>query len=108
MSEPVGLDALSELGQELYGELDPVARLSDQQPLEITTDGDESTVRLPAKGVDRDDIGLERQADGLVVTLGPYRHSVRLPDQLCGQGVVRAGVADGHVEVVFSGASHGR
>jgi len=106
MTEPVGLEALSELGQELYGELDPLAKLSDRPALQIITDGDESTVRLPANGVDREDISLDRKADRLVVTLGPHRHNVPLPDRLCDQKVVRAGLADGHVEIVFSGASH--
>jgi arsenite-transporting ATPase len=106
MAEPVGLDALGELGQELYGELDPLSRLSDRPALEITTAGDESFVRLPANGVDRDDIALERQGDHLIVTLGPHRHQVPLPDRLCGEKVVRAGLADGWVEIVFGGAAN--
>ena len=39
---------------------------------------------------DRDNIQLHRVEDDLVVTLGTYRRSIRLPDQLRMQEVVRA------------------
>ena len=69
--------------------------------LEITTDGDESFVRVPVNGVDRRDIQVERSFDELVLTLGEYRRNVRLPDRLRDQEVVRAGLIDGNLEVVF-------
>jgi arsenite-transporting ATPase len=99
--EPIGVDALQCVGDELYGALDPLETLSSRQALEITTNGDESVVRVPVCGVDRQDIQVDRSFDELVLTLGEYRRNVRLPDRLRDQEVVRAGLVDGHLEVVF-------
>ncbi len=104
--EPIGVQALSELGREVYGDADPLAQLAVQPALQITTSACESMVRMPIHSVERNDIHLHRVADDLVVTLGTYRRSIRLPDQLRMQEVVRAGLADGHLEVVFAGATN--
>jgi len=106
--EPIGIEALSEIGRELYAEHDPLARLSDKPALEITTAGPVSTVRVPVDGVDRDDIVLERVADDLVVTLGSYRRTIPLPDRLHPQDVTKAGLVDGHLEIVFGEVPHVR
>ena len=37
---------------------------------------------------------------------GVHRRTVRLPDMLRGQAVVRAGLNDGHLEVVFGEVAH--
>jgi arsenite-transporting ATPase len=104
--EPIGIHALSELGREVYDDVDPLGQLAAQPALQITTTARESMVRMPVHSSDRDDIQLHRVEDDLVVTLGTYRRSIRLPDQLRMQEVVRAGLADGHLEVVFAGASN--
>jgi arsenite-transporting ATPase len=105
LEEPIGLELISALGRELYAERDPLDRMSSGQALHIATSGDQSTVRMPVPGVDRDDIRLDRLGDELVVTLGAYRRTVRLPDGLRWQEVVRAGVAGNHLEIVFGEGS---
>ena len=99
--EPIGAEALQCVGDELYRALDPLGTLSSRPALEITTNGDESVVRVPVCGVHREDIQVDRSFDELVLTLGEYRRNVRLPDRLRDQEVVRAGLVDGHLEVVF-------
>jgi arsenite-transporting ATPase len=106
MVEPVGQGCLTDLGRELYRDLDPLAELAPHAPLQITASGDQSMVRVPVHGVDRDEIRLDRWGDDLVVTLGMHRRKVRLPDMLRGQAVVRAGLNDGHLEVVFGEVAH--
>jgi arsenite/tail-anchored protein-transporting ATPase len=99
--EPVGAEALADIGRELYGESDPVAHLSFTPPLQIVAVGDEWTVRLFTPGARREDIDLELDADELIVTLGSHRRTVKLPDGLSGRPVNRAGLRDQHLEVVF-------
>jgi arsenite-transporting ATPase len=105
-AEPIGLDLLDEVGNELYTGLDPVARLSDQPALELATHGAESRVRLFAPGVTRDQIALERDGAELIVTLGEHRRAVQLPDTLQYQDVVRAGRDGAYLEVVFGEKAH--
>jgi arsenite-transporting ATPase len=101
--EPVGVEALRTVANELYGSLDPLGILCTQQAIEVSTSGDESSVRLFAPGVRRDDIELERAGGELVVTLGEYRRFVHLPETLRDQPVVRAGRDGAYLEVVFGG-----
>jgi len=102
VAEPLGPGPLGELGRELYGACDPLARLAPAQALEIATSGEESVVRVPVPGVERDRIGLERSSDELIVTLGAHRRSVLLPEALRRRDVVRAGLNGQHLEVVFA------
>lgn len=99
--EPLGLEALADVGRELYGATEPLARLSPGQALEITSQGQESVVRLAVPGVERDQVGLERDGDELVVSLGAHRRSIVLPDGLRDRDVVRAGIDGHHLEIVF-------
>jgi arsenite-transporting ATPase len=108
LDEPIGIDALGEIGRELYAEQDPLACLCDRPALDITTAGAESTVRVPVDGVERDDILLERVGDELVVTLGTYRRTIPLPDRLRPEDITRAGLVDGQLEIVFGGDFHVR
>jgi arsenite-transporting ATPase len=101
-AEPVGSHDLLDVGRQVYGGLDPLARLSDGQALEITTDARGTRVRVPVAGLDREAIRLHRDGPELVVTLGAYRRTVALPDALSRHEVVRAGVIDGALEVDFA------
>ena len=105
-AEPIGLDMLEEVGDELYAGLDPVARLSDKPAFELDTQGAESRVRLFAPGFVRDQIALERDGAELIVTLGEHRRAVQLPDTLQYQDVVRAGRDGAYLEVVFGEKAH--
>ena len=99
--EPLGLDALLTVGHELYGDHDPLARLSDGKGLEITSRGDEPVVRLFVPGIEREQIALERDDDELVVVLGAHRRSVLLPEALRHRDVARAGLNGQHLEIIF-------
>jgi arsenite/tail-anchored protein-transporting ATPase len=100
-SEPIGIDALGDVGAELYRNIDPMARLSDRAAVAFGTDGDHTVIRIPVGGVDRDEIDVERGDGELAVALGAYRRVIKLPDSLRYRRVVRAGIRDEMLEVVF-------
>jgi arsenite-transporting ATPase len=104
-AEPIGLDMLEPVAAELYDGVDPVGVLSSQPAMEVATQGAESTVRLFAPGVGRDDVDIERAGAELVVTMGEHRRSVQLPDTLQYQDVVRAGRDGAYLEIVFGPAA---
>jgi arsenite/tail-anchored protein-transporting ATPase len=58
-------------------------------------------VRLAVPGIERDQVGLERDGDELVVSLGTHRRSLVLPEGLRDRDVVRAGIDGHHLEIVF-------
>ena len=96
---------LEQVAAELYAGTDPVGVLSSQPAMEVATHGAESTVRLFAPGVIRDDIDIERDGAELVVTMGEHRRAVQLPDTLQYQDVVRAGRDGAYLEIVFGPAA---
>lgn len=100
--EVVGLDRLRALADDLYGDADPAARLHEGTPLRVTDDGDDLVLTLDLPFAERDDVDLGRHDDELVVTVGPYRRAIVLPDSLRHRKVTGARVRDGHLAVTFA------
>ncbi|MEV2266200.1 ArsA family ATPase [Nonomuraea africana] len=95
--EPVGVDALAEVGARIYGESDPFAGPSVEAPLVF--DGHELSLALP--GADKDDVDLARKGDELIVTAGPYRRILALPAALARRKISGAVLRDGRLRVRF-------
>jgi arsenite-transporting ATPase len=106
-SEPIGFENLAEVGLELYGDLDPLARMSTQGAVTITSEGANAVVRIPVSGIERGDISVERERTELTVGLGAHRRVIALPDGFGDRQVLRAGVNHDMLEIVFTGADNG-
>jgi arsenite/tail-anchored protein-transporting ATPase len=102
-SEPVGLEALRDLGRRLYAGADPVAVRRTTEPLRITRSSDGAVLRLRLPFVGRADVDLARDGDDLVVTVASYRRLLTLPSGLARQRVAGARVDDGELQVRFAG-----
>ena len=100
--EPVGLAALTELGQELYGESDPDAEAGPGQELlglERTSDGFVLSLALPLAR--QADIDLARAGDELVVTVTGHRRVLALPSALRRCQVIGATLVEGRLRIAF-------
>ncbi|MGA4989068.1 ArsA family ATPase [Nonomuraea bangladeshensis] len=100
-AEPVGREALTEVGARLYGDSDPFAPPASPPPLRMSAD--ELTLDLP--GADRADVDLARKGDELIVTAGPYRRILALPVALARRKISGAALRDGVLRVAFSPGS---
>ncbi len=80
--EMVGIERLSELGDSIYGSLDPAARLCDADPYRVDAVGDSLVLSLPLPHVSREEIELGRADSELYLAVGPYRRSMVLPESL--------------------------
>jgi len=101
-SEPIGVAALEAFACELYGELDPVTVLHRGAPLRVEShDGSRRLVQALPFG-DRDELSLARRDDELIVSVGPYRRSIVLPDSLRSRQVADARLVDGELVVEFT------
>ena len=101
-SEPVGLEALTELGEELYGGEDPGADAADAEDLiglERSTDGFVLSIALPLAR--RDEVDLARAGDELVVTVAGHRRVLALPSALRRCVVGGATLVEGRLRVRF-------
>lgn len=100
--ELVGIGPLRDFGATLYGDADPAGHFADVTPLRLdrTDEGDVLTIELPF--TDKDELGLGRRQDELLVRVGPYRRAILLPDSLRRRKIVDAALRDGELRVVFS------
>ena len=105
-SEPIGFEDLAEVGLELYGDLDPLERMSTQGAMTISSEGTNAVVRIPVSGIERGEISVEREGAELTIGLGTHRRVIALPDAFTDHQVLRAGVNHDMLEVVFTGADH--
>ncbi|MFG1925703.1 ArsA family ATPase [Cryptosporangium sp. NPDC048952] len=97
-TEPVGVPALAELAEALYGDDDPVAAVPVEPPLRL--DGDAVlSVALPL--ADRSEVALSRVADDLILTVAGRRQLLALPTVLRHRAVAGARLQDGRLEVRF-------
>lgn len=100
-AEPVGRAALSALGAGLYGDLEPGDRMHEGWAVSLA-DGQgrlRLSIHLPFAG--RDDLELARGNGELVVTVGPHRRAISLPESLCSRAVSAARLVDDRLEVEF-------
>jgi arsenite-transporting ATPase len=100
--EPIGVDALVRLADQVYGEHDAAARLHTGSVLEIESHRNGLALTLQLPFGHRRDVGLSRKGGELFVSVGPYRRAIVLPDSLARRQVVDAAVRDGQLTVVFA------
>ncbi len=101
-AEPVGLAALEDLATAVYGDSDAFAVAPTEPALRVSRDDDGYLLSLPLPLVDRADVDLARSADELVVTVGPHRRLVALPESLRRCDVTGAALVDGRLTVSFA------
>ena len=99
--ELLGVDALSAFGRTLYGDEDPARRLHEGTTMRLERDGETLRLQLDLPGAERGDVGVGRRGDELMVTVGPYRRAVMLPDSLRRRSVREAGLEAGRLVVTF-------
>ncbi len=100
-AEPVGLRALTELGQELYGGADPAHGADGADLVEVARTADGFALSLSLPLARREDLSLSRSGDELVVTVAGHRRVLALPSALRRCRVAGAVLADGRLQVRF-------
>lgn len=101
--ELVGMEALRGFAAELYGDLEPDALLHEGEPLRIERDGDGWRLDLELPFAEHGEVDVARRGDELLITAGPYRRALMLPDSLRRRSVSGAALRSGTLEVTFRG-----
>lgn len=100
-AEPVGVEALAALAEDLYGDSDPLATPTGAPPFQVDVTDAGADVRVALPLTRADEVDLAQVGDELVVTLGSYRRVIALPAVVARMGVSGAGVTDGRLHVRF-------
>ena len=101
-SEPIGIDALRRLGEELYGAQAVEAVLHHGAPLSFERDGEDWLLRLALPFADKADLDLFHRGAELTVKVGPHVRKVALPTAISRADIAGASLRDGKLEVRFS------
>ncbi|MBD8869159.1 ArsA family ATPase [Nocardioides donggukensis] len=99
--EPVGVEALRTLAEDLYDGSDPLASPSGPRPLTVERTPGGAVLRLALPFVTRGEVDLARHGDELVVTVASYRRLLSLPTGLARHRVAGARVEEGALQVRF-------
>ncbi len=99
--EVVGVEALAELAQALYGETDPARPLSQEQPLRFASEDGHYILALRLAGVEAGAIELEKDGDELRVRLGHFRRTLMLPQVLAALEPAWAAIEGQELRVAF-------
>jgi arsenite-transporting ATPase len=100
--EIVGEPALSMFAKKLYGETDVAARLSNHEPFRIEPRGESLMMSVQLPFAERDEVRLGRVGGELVLTVGPHRRALVLPDSLVRREVAGASFVDDRLVVEFA------
>ena len=103
-AEPVGVEALRRLADEVYTGSDPLAEPDGDGPFSVGRTAGGAVLRLALPHVSSADVDLARNGDELVLTVGSYRRLLTLP---AGTGPAAGRGCAGRVGQP-AGALHGR
>jgi arsenite-transporting ATPase len=99
--EMVGVDKLRIVGEELFGDDDPTARLAEGSPFRVEDHDDQVILVLTIPFAEKGEVDVLRHEDELFITVGPYRRSFVLPDSLKRRHVRRAQLVAGELRITF-------
>ncbi len=77
--EVSGMEALRQLGKQLYGDTNPVEQKFVGKPHQITQLSDGYQLSVPLPFADKKDLDIYRSRDELTLRVGPYRRNIVLP-----------------------------
>ena len=100
--EMVGVEALIDVGEEVYRGRDPMSVLHQAEPMGVRkVDGGYSmSMHIPFTG--SGDIDVHRKGEELYVKVGRYKRTLLLPAMLQRLDVREANVTDGELEIRFA------
>ncbi|MCS7263986.1 MAG: ArsA family ATPase [Armatimonadetes bacterium] len=100
--EVTGIDALSQMAHDIYGNNDPTDRFSDEKPMRIVKRGKDYWLELHLPFVEKSDIQLLRKGDELIVRVGAIKRHVVLPHILAKQEPKGAKLEESILQIRFS------
>ncbi|CAN5493757.1 ArsA family ATPase [soil metagenome] len=100
-TELIGTDLLTDVGREVYGQLDAADVLYEDDPMTITRRGDGYVLALKLPFATHDDLELSTKVDELFVKVGPYRRTIMLPRVLASKSITSAKLVGDRIEIVF-------
>lgn len=101
-AEVIGIEALEALAVDLFGEIDPAARLSPGRPIRIHRAGGRTRLEIDLPGITKEEIDVMLKGADLHLRVRDGRRSLSLPDSLVGRAIERVRLRAPVLEILFS------
>jgi arsenite/tail-anchored protein-transporting ATPase len=105
--EVIGPQALDELGEVIFEDLDAAAVLHSDLAQELSVDNGRATLRLPLPFAEKGEVQLRKIGLEVVVRVGAQKRTIMLPAAMAAYNARGARFADGALEVTFERARDG-
>ena len=109
--EIVGMKGLEELGESLFGKDDPTSFFYRGRPYRVQTEDGLTFLEVALPFTSREEVGLSRDGDQLVLQVGNWRRTLVLPRALIDAPTKGAKMEDGVLRIQFqprkAAATHG-
>jgi arsenite-transporting ATPase len=99
--EVVGIDALRQMANDIYGDKDPTERFADSKPMRIVKRGEDYWLELHLPFTEKGEIQLMRKGDELIIRVGTIKRHLVLPHILAKQEPKGAKLENGILQVRF-------
>src|SRR5438094_247468 len=100
--EMVGIELLSEMGAEVYGDQDATAILHRDEPMRIRKQGTSYVLSLRLPFTEKGELEVFRKADELFLRVGSYKRNLVLPQTLQRLEVKEANFVEDRLEIRFA------
>jgi len=98
----LGMKPLGELGQAIFGDLDPTQVFHRGPIQEVVHAGDTYILRLPLPHVEMDKVLMTKKGDEMIVEIGNFKRDITLPAVLANQEAKLARFEDKALEIHFT------
>ncbi|MCZ7399771.1 MAG: ArsA family ATPase [Candidatus Methanoperedens sp.] len=99
--EPIGVDKLREVGNEIYKDEDPTKKFTSEIPFTISHNENKYKLSIKMPFVNAEEISLHKRGDVLQIDIGTYRRLITLPLALVSYDVESAKFSDNILEIGF-------
>ena len=100
-SELIGIPALGEFGEEIYGGRDPAQLFTTSRPIRLRKRGRRTLLEIDLPGMSKEEVDLVSTGQELHVRVRDARRRIALPTSLVGQPIESSPLREGVLEVVF-------
>jgi arsenite-transporting ATPase len=106
--EMVGISGLQELGESLFGDQDPASFFYRGRPYRVQTEAGKTFLEVALPFTSREEVGLSRDGDQLVLQVGSWRRTLVLPRALIDAPTRGARMEDGVLRIQFEPRTAGQ
>lgn len=100
--EVQGVDSIVALGRDLFGDVDPAAKLHEGRPLRIRRAGGRTRLEIDLPGISKEEVDVLVKGADLHLRVRDGRRSLQLPDSLVGREIERVRLRAPTLEISFA------